>query len=143
MVLYALDRYLKGKFGHGFSIIGTPRLKGPFVQSEFVKAYEVSDEDYEVNIALDRILFDGILWLQTRESPEMNRRLITKYGGGVILTITCSTAPGGYAKVYPAKAQFPVHRQDLRKMVHLYEEDGFTARFDWNSRTLSEFQRIR
>jgi len=143
VVLYALDRYLKAKFGHGFSIIGTPRLKGQFVQSEFVKAYEVSDEDYEVNIALDRILFDGILWLQTRESPEMNRKLITKYGGGVILTVTCSTAPGGYAKVYPTKAQFPVHRQDLHKMVRLYEEDGFTARFDWNSRTLAEFQRTR
>jgi len=142
VALYALDHYLKGKFGHGFSIIGTPRLKGRFVRSEWVKAYEVSDEDYELNVALDRILFDGILWLQTRESPEMNRNLITKYGGGVILTITCSTAPGGYARVYPAKAQFPVHRQDLRAMVRVYEEAGFTVRFDWNGRTLSEFQRI-
>lgn len=59
--LYLFDKYLKTKNGKGFSIIGTPRLKGDFTKSKLVKPYLVSDQDYELNIALDRILFDGVL----------------------------------------------------------------------------------
>jgi 2-iminoacetate synthase len=140
-VLYQLDRYLKTINGRGFSIIGTPRLKGEFLNSPLVSAYRVSDMDYELNIALDRILYDGILWLQTRESYETNRRLITKYGGGVILTLTSCTAPGGYHTPSRGIAQFPVYKQDLQRSVSELEERGFQIHFDWNSRSLFEFQR--
>ncbi len=141
VVLYQLDRYLKETRGIGFSIIGTPRLKGPFVKSRFVRDYLVSDSDYELNIALDRILFDGILWLQTRESVQTNRRLISTYGGGVILTLTSSTAPGGYYHPAKANAQFPVFKQNLDQTVKDFEHLGFNMIFDWNSRDLKDFQR--
>ena len=139
--LYLFDRYLKKKNGLGFSIIGTPRLKGPFRKSPLVREYEVSDDEYELNIALDRILFDGILWLQTREPFGLNRRLIQRYGAGVILTLTSSTAPGGYSKPSSARAQFPVHKQSLARSVSTLEADGFHVRFQWTGHTLLDFQR--
>jgi len=141
VVLYMLDRHLKTVNGKGFSIVGTPRLKGNFLKSRHVSAYGVSDEDYELSIALDRILYDGILWLQTRESYETNRHLITKYGGGVILTLTSCTAPGGYHGPSRGGAQFPVFKQDLQRSVSDLEGLGFRVHFDWNSRSLLEFQR--
>jgi len=141
VLLYLFDAYHKDKFGHGFSIIGTPRLKGHFGESPLVKAYQASDEDYELNIALDRVLFDGILWLQTRETPQMNRRLLARYGAGVILTIDCSTAPGGYSGPPKSAAQFPVFRQKLSRTVGELEEEGFRVIFGWDSQTLASFQR--
>ena len=141
LVLYCLDGYLEENLGHGLSIIGTPRLKGPFATSGLVSAFSVSDEDYELNIALDRTLFNGILWLQTRESFERNRRLLNRFGGGVILTLTSSTAPGGYHSSYPTRAQFPVHKQELAASVGELEDRGFKVHFDWNVQTLSSFQR--
>jgi 2-iminoacetate synthase len=140
-ILYMLDQYLRQTYGRGFTIIGTPRLKGAFTQSDFVRGFQMSDDDYELNIALDRVLFDGILWLQTRESFEMNRTLINRYGGGVILTVSCSTAPGGYSAPAHAKAQFPVQNQDLQISKARLEEDGFRVHFDWKSDTLRGFQR--
>jgi 2-iminoacetate synthase len=141
-VLYMLDRYLKQTYGRGFSIIGTPRLKGTFAKSELVRGCEVSDEDYELNIALDRVLFDGVLWLQTRESFETNRRLIDTYGAGVILTLSSSTAPGGYSAPARARAQFPVQKQDLSVSTSTLEQDGFRVHFDWDSESLRDFQRV-
>jgi 2-iminoacetate synthase len=141
VLLYLFDAYLKDACGRGFSVIGTPRLKGPFVSSPLVKAYQVGDEDFELNIALDRVLFDGILWFQTRETPELNRRLLTRYGGGVILTIDCSTAPGGYSGPPKSAAQFPVFRQQLFQTVRELEEEGFRVLFGWDSQTLTSFQR--
>lgn len=140
-VLYLFDRYLKKRNGRGFSIIGTPRLKGEFLRSPLVAPYQVSDDDYELNIALDRILFDGILWLQTREPFSLNSRLISRYGGGVALTLTCSTAPGGYSKPSSARAQFPVYRQNLAESVSRLENEGFHVIFPWTSETLLSFQR--
>lgn len=139
--LYLFDRHLKKMNGLGFSIVGTPRLKGKFRESPLVKAHEVSDDEYELNIALDRVLFDGVLWLQTRESFDLNRRLIGRYGAGVVLTLTSCTAPGGYSRPPSARAQFPVHKQDLEPSVRALEEDGFRVVFPWTSRTLLDFQR--
>jgi len=139
--LYLLDRYLKKTNGLGFSIIGTPRLKGPFRKSPLVRTHDVSDDDYELNIALDRVLFDGILWLQTRESFDLNRRLLNRYGAGVILTLTSSTAPGGYSKPASARAQFPVHKQSLDESVSALQGDGFHVLFAWTGRTLLDYQR--
>jgi 2-iminoacetate synthase len=141
VVLYLFDRYLQEKRGRGFSIIGTPRLKGKFTQSSLVKPYGVSDEDYALDIALDRILYDGILWLQTRESFPFNLELIERFGGGVILTLTSSTAPGGYSKPPGARAQFPVYKQDLEESVFQLEEKGFKVRFDWTPDVLVDFLR--
>jgi 2-iminoacetate synthase len=141
VVLYLFDQFLKRTCGRGLSIIGTPRLKGPFARSNWVKPYQVSDEEYELNVALDRILFDGVLWLQTRETPSLNRRLIARYGGGVILTLDCSTAPGGYKSPSKGKAQFPVYRQNLSLAVRQLESDGYRVVFNWDHRTLSDFQR--
>lgn len=137
IVLYHLDRYVKRLNGKGFSIIGTPRIKGPFQDSELVRRYQVSDEDYSLNIALDRILFDGFLWLQTRESFASNRSLIEKYGGGVILTIDSCTAPGGYKKSPKGGEQFPVHKSVREKAIAELEDGGFEVVFDWNSEILS------
>ena len=142
VLLYLFDAYLKDKFGRGFSIIGTPRLKGLFTESPLVKAYQVPDEDYELNIALDRVLFDGILWLQTRESPQMNRRLIGHFGAGVILTLDSSTAPGGYSGPPKSAAQFPVFHQKIFEAVSEFEERGFKVVFGWDSQTLASFQRV-
>jgi 2-iminoacetate synthase len=142
VVLYLMDDYLKKIYGRGFSIIGTPRLKGQFQKSPLVASFSVSDQDYELNVALDRILFDGILWLQTRETFSTNRRLIKKFGGGIILTLTSCTAPGGYSKPPKGRAQFPVQKQKLNNSVKNLEEDGFTVIFDWNAKTLTEFQRL-
>jgi 2-iminoacetate synthase len=141
VVLYLLDAHLKTATGRGLSIIGTPRLKGAAVRSPLVRGYQVSDEDYELNVALDRILFNGIHWLQTRESLETNLHLIERYGGGVILTLLCSTAPGGYGAPPRGKAQFPVHRQDTASSVAALEKLGFKVHFDWNAETLEAFQR--
>jgi 2-iminoacetate synthase len=143
VVLYLLDKHLKEKHGRGFSIIGSPRLKGSFLKSKLFNSYTVSDEDYELNIALDRILFDGILWLQTRESFAWNLHLINQYGGGVILTLSSCTAPGGYSKPPKSTSQFPVFKQDLHKSVSELESNDFSVFFDWNSETLFEFQRKR
>jgi len=139
--LYLLDRYLKKTNGLGFSVIGTPRLKGQFRKSPLVRTHEVSDDEYELNIALDRILFDGILWLQTRESFDLNRRLIGRYGGGVVLTLTSSTAPGGYSKRSSVRAQFPVYKQSLDQSVSALEDDGFNVVFHWTTQTLLNFHR--
>jgi 2-iminoacetate synthase len=141
VVLYMMDRYLSTRNGRGFSIIGTPRLKGRFAKSELVNRFRVSDEDYELNIALDRVLFDGILWLQTRESFKLNRRFLNRFGGGVILTLSCSTAPGGYSRPARAKPQFPVYNERLAASVASLEEDGFRVHLDWDSRTLTGFAR--
>lgn len=142
-VLYLFDAYLKERFGRGFSIIGTPRVKGRFLRSGAIREYQVSDAEYELNIALDRLLFDGVLWLQTRESFATNRYLISEYGGGVILTLTSSTAPGGYASpVDDAGAQFPVFKQDLDRAVDALEADGLDIRFSWTSGDLSACQRL-
>lgn len=139
--LYLFDQWLRQSFGSGFSVIGTPRLKGAFADTDTVRDYRMSDEDYELNVALDRVLFDGILWLQTRETPEFNVGLIRRYGGGVILTVDCSTAPGGYRRPAKVKPQFPVYRQDIRRAVRAYEDLGYSVRFDWNADTLKSFQR--
>lgn len=141
VVLYLYDRHLKSANRRGLSIIGTPRIKGDYTASAEIRCYQVSDRDYELNIALDRILFDGILWLQTRESLDFNRNLIRRFGGGIILTLLCSTAPGGYALPTRAKAQFPVFSENLQESVRLLEADGFSVRFDWDGRVLSTFQR--
>ncbi|MEN8162914.1 MAG: radical SAM protein [Acidobacteriota bacterium] len=140
-ILYLFDRHLKSQWGRGFSIIGSPRLKGRFLGSMAIREHMVSDADYELNIALDRILFDGILWLQTRESFDFNRQLINKYGGGVVLTLTSSTAPGGYSKPAEAHAQFPVFSQDHARAVSQLEEDGMTVRYAWDAFDLGEAQR--
>jgi len=141
IVLYLLDRHLKTTWGHGFSIIGTPRVKGRFLGSSAIHDSRMTDEEYELNIALDRILFDGVLWLQTRESFATNRKLIGRYGGGVILTLTSSTAPGGYAEPATATAQFPVYKQDLDNAVAALTEDGLSVRFGWTPRDLEACQR--
>lgn len=137
IVLYLLDRHLKRLNGKGFSIIGTPRIKGPFQDSELIRRYQVPDEDYELNIALDRVLYGGLLWLQTRESFSFNRSLIQKYGGGVILTIDSCTAPGGYKKEPKGGEQFPVYKSERGKAVGELEDAGFEVVFDWGSETLS------
>jgi 2-iminoacetate synthase len=142
-LLYELDRHLRKTTGCGFSIIGTPRLKGPFAQTRLVSQYRVSDSDYELNIALDRILFDGVIWLQTRESPALNNHLLDRYGAGLILTLECSTAPGGYSHRSKRKSQFPVFHQNLRQAVARLEERGYKVIFDWTAETLSSFQRKR
>jgi len=141
LVLYMFDRYLKERFGRGFSIIGTPRVKGRFVRSGAIRQYDVSDSEYELNIALDRLLFDGILWLQTRESFDFNRHLINTYGGGVILTLTSSTAPGGYAAPAETHSQFPVFKQDLDRAVATLQRDGLEVRFGWTAQDLTACQR--
>ena len=101
----------------------------------------MTDREYEVNIALDRILFDGILWLQTRESFDFNRRLIRRFGGGVILTLACSTAPGGYAAPAVAPAQFPVFNEKLSESVALLEAEGLAVHYAWDESVLAAFQR--
>ncbi len=141
LILYLFDSYLKAQRGRGFSIIGTPRLKGKFTQSSLVKPYGVSDDEYILNIALDRILFDGILWLQTRESFPFNLDLIDRFGGGVILTLTSCTAPGGYSKPPDARAQFPVYKQDLEQSVAQLQERDLNVRFDWTPEVLATFLR--
>ena len=141
-ILYLLDRHLKKHRGRGFSIIGSPRVKGRFLGSMVIQDSLVSDEDYELNIALDRVLFDGVLWLQTRERFEFNRHLIRTYGGGVVLTLTSSTAPGGYSKPAEGHSQFPVHTQDHVDAVSELAEDGFAVRYAWDAADLSGCQRI-
>jgi len=142
-ILYLFDRHLKEQWGQGFSVIGSPRVKGRFLGSMAIKDSLVSDEEYRLNIALDRVLFDGILWLQTRESFDFNRHLINTYGGGVVLTLTSCTAPGGYSKPTEAHAQFPVHSQDYLDAVSRLEEDGLTVHSAWDTSDLSECQRSR
>jgi 2-iminoacetate synthase len=141
VLLYLFDRYLKTKNGRGFSIIGTPRVKGLFAGSRLIRPYLVTDREYEVNIALDRILFDGVLWLQTRESFSFNRELIRRFGGGVVLTLVSSTAPGGYAGPASADPQFPVFKQDMRESAARLEEDGFVVRYAWGEKDLAACQR--
>ena len=140
-ILYLFDRHLKERSGRGFSIIGSPRVKGRFLGSLAIKETLVNDENYELNIALDRILFDGILWLQTRESFDTNHHLINTYGGGVVLTVTSCTAPGGYSKPAEAHAQFPVHSQDYLDAISRLEADGLTVHSAWGPSDLSECQR--
>ena len=142
-LLYELDRHLRTRTGKGFSIIGTPRLKGPYLKTRLVAPYRVADADYELNIALDRILFDGLIWLQTRETPALNRRLIDRYGAGVVLTLDCSTAPGGYSQPSQRRAQFPVFRQNLNAAVADLENQGYSVIFNWSAETLSSFLRNR
>ncbi len=140
-ILYLFDRHLKERCGRGFSIIGSPRVKGRFLGSMTIRDHMVSDDDFELNIALDRVLFDGILWLQTRETFDFNRHLINTYGGGVVLTLTSSTAPGGYSKPQESHAQFPVFTQDHVRAVSQLEEDGLKVRYAWDTADLSECQR--
>lgn len=142
-VLYLLDRYLQDRWGRGFSIIGTPRVKGRFLGSMMIADTVVDDNAYELNIALDRLLFDGILWLQTRESFELNRRLINAFGGGVILTLTCCTAPGGYSRPAEAPVQFPSFSENHRQTVAQLEQDGLTVRYAWNAHDLARCRRSR
>ena len=142
VILYLFDQYLKSRWGRGFSIIGSPRVKGRFLGSMTIREHAVSDEEYELNIALDRVLFDGVLWLQTRETFEFNRHLINTYGGGVVLTLTSCTAPGGYSKPAQGKPQFPVFKQSLEEAAVMLEEDGFRVRFAWDSGDLTASQRV-
>jgi 2-iminoacetate synthase len=142
-VLYGLDRHLRERWGRGFSIIGSPRVKGRFLGSTAIRDWRVDDDAYRLNIALDRVLFDGILWLQTRESFDLNRELIGAFGGGVILTLTSCTAPGGYAGPAGTHAQFPVHSQDANRAAALLEDDGLTVSFAWTADDLSSCQRTR
>jgi 2-iminoacetate synthase len=141
VILYLFDRYLKSRWGRGFSIIGSPRVKGRFMGSMAIREHAVSDEEYELNIALDRVLFDGVLWLQTRESFDFNHHLISTFGGGVILTLTSCTAPGGYSKPAQAASQFPVFKQNLEEATALLEQDGFTVRYAWGSTDLEAAHR--
>jgi 2-iminoacetate synthase len=142
-ILYFLDRHLRRERGRGFSIIGSPRVKGRFLGSKTIEEWQVSDDEYRLNIALDRVLFDGILWLQTRESFDFNRELINDFGGGVILTLTSSTAPGGYSRPAEAHAQFPVHSQRHADSVAELEGDGLRVHYAWDAADLSSCQRTR
>jgi hypothetical protein len=63
------------------------------------------------------------------------------FGAGVILTLTSSTAPGGYSRPASAEAQFPVYKQDLERAAARLAEDGFEVLFDWRSADLAAFQR--
>lgn len=137
-VLYLFDRHLKQLNGRGFSIIGTPRIKGRFADSPTIRPFGVSDEDYVLNIALDRVLFNGILWLQTRESFEFNWEIIRTFGAGVILTLLSSTAPGGYATPAGSHPQFPVQKQDLAESVLAMREAGIDVHVGWGCGTLDE-----
>ncbi len=137
--LCLFDRYLKKRNGRGLSIIGTPRVKGRFADAAIIQRHRVSDEDYILNVALDRILFDGILWLQTRESFQFNHELIRRFGGGVILTILSSTAPGGYAAPAKAHSQFPVFKQDLDTSIAVLADLGMRVLLDWDAATLDSF----
>ena len=142
-ILYFLDRRLKRRWGKGFSMIGSPRVKGRFLGSMAIRDWRVSDEEYRLNIALDRILFDGMLWLQTRESFEFNRELIDTFGGGVILTLTSCTAPGGYSRPPETHAQFPVHSQDHAAAASELEKCGFAVNYAWTADDLNRCQRTR
>ncbi len=59
----------------------------------------------------------------------------------MILTLTSSTAPGGYAAPVEASPQFPVFKQDLAAAVGALESDGFEVRFDWDTTDLEACQR--
>jgi 2-iminoacetate synthase ThiH len=143
VMLYAQDKHLRGLNGRGFSIIGSPRVKGQFLKTEASMPFRVSDEEYELCLALDRILFDGILWMQTRESFDFNRELMGRHGAGVVLTLTSSTAPGGYSRPITTHVQFPVFAQSLEDSVKALEDDGFECVFAWDANTLAEYQRPR
>ncbi len=129
--LYLLDQHLEARWGRGFSIIGTPRVKGRFTRTRIGSSYWMDDAAYELNLALDRILFNGTIWLQTREPFQLNRRLLNTYGGGVVMTVNCSTAPGGYSEPTSADPQFPVHYTDEMQGMATLQDDGFTVRSSW------------
>jgi 2-iminoacetate synthase len=139
--LYLFDRHLRETTGQGLSIVGSPRVKGRITESALIRPYQVSDRDYELNIALDRVLFDGILWLQTRESFDFNLELMKRFGAGTILTLLSSTAPGGYSSPATARAQFPVFKQDLERSVRRLEDSGFNVHFAWDETVLRSFNR--
>lgn len=121
------DRYLKEKYGrNGFKIIGTPRYKGNLEIDA-----SVSDDEYLLSIALYRLIFDGIPWIQTRESAELNKKIIDTFGGRFILTKDCSTAVGGYSKKAKGKMQFPVHRYTDEIFDYL-KEKGIQPVYDWD-----------
>jgi 2-iminoacetate synthase len=134
-MLCHLDRDLYERQGRGFSMIGTPRIKN-------FEKYHVSDEDYILNIALDLLIYSGPLWLQTRESWELNSKIYDQFGGGFIQTIDTSTAPGGYAKLGKGKAQFPVHPYQRNVIEKSLMQKGINTVYSWNVQDLSSIQRV-
>ena len=57
------------------------------------------------------------------------------------LTLTSSTAPGGYAAPAEVTSQFPVYKQNLDAAVEVLKGDGFDVRFSWNAEHLAACQR--
>ncbi|MCX6707009.1 MAG: hypothetical protein NT001_02605, partial [Candidatus Woesearchaeota archaeon] len=138
-MLCSLDRNLKDEFGKGFSIIGTPRYKGKTFRA--IASYTQSDHEYMLNVALNLLIYNGVIWLQTREPWELNKNMIDTFGGGFIFTLDCSTAPGGYAEKPKGHQQFPVHLYRPGMITSKLNEKGIELVYGWGKKELEEMQK--
>ena len=148
IMLCSMDRHLKAELKHGFSIIGTPRYKGVCKKRackgkclSLIEPYQMQDDEYILNIALDMLIYSGAIWLQTREPWELNEKIIDLFGGGFIFTMDCSTAPGGYAAKPKGKEQFPVHFYSPELITPKLEEKGIEVKYSWSKEDLKKLQR--
>jgi hypothetical protein len=129
------EEYLRKKFGHGATILGTPRLKiapgALFQESPFTP----TRQEFLATIALHNIFSPATApFVSTREDWDLCVELAK--GGGCLFTLNCSTIPGGYS-LHHHGCQFTSHSYDAPIYSTKLESEGLEPIFNWKANDLS------
>ena len=129
--LIAHGLYLRQAYDVEPYIIGNPRLKHAMGLNVENSPYIIDDENYIfVNYLLKLIFPESKLFINTRESIEMNLELIK--GGGDFFTIDCGTFPGAYLNptlVIDGQEQFHTAYYHRERSVKYLQEKGYKVVF--------------
>ena len=129
------EEYLRNRFPHGPSILGTPRLKiapgALFQESPFTP----TRQEFLSTIALHNIFSPSTApFVSTREDWDLCVELAK--GGGCLFTLNCSTIPGGYS-LHHHGCQFTSHSFDAPIYSGKLRSEGLDPVFNWKANDLS------
>jgi len=129
------ERYLQQHCGRGATILGTPRLKlapgALFKESP----YTLTRQEFLVTVALHNMFSPKTAaFVSTREDWDLCIELAK--GGGCLLTLNCSTTPGGYSLRHGG-SQFTAHSYDAPIYSTKLTSEGLDPVFNWKAGDLS------
>ncbi|MFN7991012.1 MAG: hypothetical protein U0R44_02525 [Candidatus Micrarchaeia archaeon] len=129
----AKARYLMDEYGMKPFVFGTPRIK-PTGCRNVRSPNDVDDFAYEIALMAYKIAEPGVgRWLQTREDPQMNFRMLLP---GDAFTYNCGEVkPGGHfvnVRLNPDKGgQFRVREMGKEMFLERLSALGLSADFAW------------
>jgi 2-iminoacetate synthase len=133
------EEYLRQKYSHGASIIGTPRLK--LAPGALLKESPCTPtlQEFVAVIALHNIFAPTIApFISTREDWDLCVQLAQ--GGGCLFTLNCSTTPGGYSRQHQG-CQFTSNTYDAPVYSSKLKALGLQPVFNWTAGDLARESR--